>query len=203
MRTRWIVAIIGIAGLAAVAANYYMPWASQNQPMVAVPAGESADAATAAPGPGEFSQSEMLTCPADARPAPLEFTMKDASNRDVRLADYKGKVMLVDFWATWCGPCKIEIPGFVEFQNTYASRGFQVLGISVDDTPAQLAPYIKEFKMNYPVLQGLGRDDVQDAFGPLAGIPTTFLISREGKICAVHAGYADKSTFEREIKALL
>ncbi|HKT81214.1 MAG TPA: TlpA disulfide reductase family protein [Vicinamibacterales bacterium] len=201
MVARWSIAVIGVVALAAVAANYYMPWQAQNKPMVATQqTGGQSDARRV----GEFSKSEeMLTCPADAKPAPLHFKMKDATNKEVDFSSYKGKVVLVDFWATWCGPCKIEIPGFVEFQKMYGPRGFQVLGVSVDDTPKQLAPYIEQYQMNYPVLQGLGRDDVQDAFGPLAGIPTTFLISREGKICATHAGYTDKATFEREIKALL
>jgi len=166
-----------------------MPWNAQNAPMQTVSVGEG--------------NAEVLACPADAKPAPLNFTMKDVTGKDVSLSQYKGKVILLDFWATWCGPCKVEIPGFVDFQNRFTHDGLQVVGISVDDTPDQLAPYIKELKMNYPVLLGLGHDDVQDAFGPLLGIPTTFLISRDGKICATHAGFADKQTFEREIRALL
>ena len=146
---------------------------------------------------------QTLTCPADAKPAPLHFTMKDVGNVDVALSQYKGKVILLDFWATWCGPCKVEIPAFVEFQKKYGKQGFQVLGVSVDDKAEQLEPYIKELGMNYPVLLGLGRNDVQDAYGPLVGLPTTFLIGRDGRICATHAGYADKDTFEEEIKALL
>jgi thiol-disulfide isomerase/thioredoxin len=185
MRIRWAIAVLAIALLAAMAVNFYMPWRAANAPM----------------------QSEgghgALTCPADAKAAPLDFTMKDVSGKDVTLAEFKGKVILLDFWATWCGPCKVEIPGFVEFQNKYGRRGFQVIGISVDDTAKQLEPYVAELKMNYPVLIGLGHDDVQDAYGPLLGIPTTFLISRDGKICATHAGFTDKETFEHEIKALL
>lgn len=189
MPIRWAIATLGVALLAAVAMNFYMPWLAQEAPMERVSG-----------GPGE---GETLSCPADAKPAPLDFTLKDVAGKDITLSQYKGKVLLVDFWATWCGPCKVEIPGFVELQDTYGKRGFQVVGISVDDTPAQLEPYIKELKMNYPVLLGLGRDDVQDAFGPLLGLPTTFLVSRDGKICATHAGFADKETFEHEIKALL
>ena len=189
MPIRWAIAALAAAALAATAVNFYMPWRTQNAPMQTTASGEG--------GPG------VLTCAADSKPAPLHFTMKDVSGRDVTLAQYTGKVILLDFWATWCGPCKIEIPGFVEFQEKYGPHGFQVVGISVDDTAKQLEPYIKELQMNYPVLLGLGRDDVQDAFGPLVGIPTTFLISRDGKICATHAGFADKATFEQEIKALL
>ena len=189
MIVRWTIATAGVLALSAVAVNFYMPWRSQDAPMPSATVGHGETAA--------------LACPVDAKPAPLDFTMKDVSGRDVTLAQFKGKVILLDFWATWCGPCKVEIPGFVAFQNRYSQNGLQVVGISVDDTADLLQPYVKDLKMNYPVLLGLGHDDVQDAFGPLVGIPTTFLISRDGKICAKHAGFADKETFEREIRALL
>jgi thiol-disulfide isomerase/thioredoxin len=196
MRVRWTIAAAGIVAFSAVAANFYMPWRAQDAPMR--PAVSSSTGPTA-----EASDSAPLVCPADAKPARFDFTMNDASGRPVTLSQYKGKVILLDFWATWCGPCKVEIPGFVEFQAKYAKAGLQVLGVSVDDKPEQLLPYIKQFKMNYPVLQGLGHDDVQDAYGPLVGIPTTVLISRDGKVCATHAGFAARETFEAEIKALL
>ena len=131
------------------------------------------------------------------------FTLKDMNGAQVRLADYKGKVVLLNFWATWCGPCKVEIPHFIEFQEKYGPEGLQVVGLSVDDTPDLLTPYIRDMKMNYPVLQGLHRDDVQDAYGPIVGIPVSVLISRDAKICATHTGLTGKDVFEREIKALL
>ncbi len=196
MGIRWALATLGALALSAVAINYYMPWLSQNAPMEAV----SHDAGA---GGSAASSDAPLACPADAKPANLDFTLKDVAGKDVTLSTYKGKVILLDFWATWCGPCKVEIPGFVEFQHKYGQQGFQVLGVSVDDRPEQLEPYVAEYKMNYPVLQGLGHDDLQDAFGPLVGIPTTFLIARDGRICAVHAGFASKDTFEQEIKSLL
>jgi thiol-disulfide isomerase/thioredoxin len=146
---------------------------------------------------------ETVSCPANAKSANLNFTLKDLSNHDVKLSAFKGKVILLDFWATWCGPCKIEIPWFIEFQNKYGKDGLQVIGISVDDTLAKLKPYVDDMKMNYPVLQGLDHDDVQDAFGPIFGIPVTAVISREGKICLKHAGLASKDSFENMIKALL
>ena len=125
------------------------------------------------------------------------------NEKEITLASYKGKVILLDFWATWCGPCKIEIPGFVEMQNAYGPKGFQVIGISIDDRADQLKPFVDEYKMNYPVLQGLGRDDVTDAFGPVFGLPTTLIISRDGRICASHAGMTAKETFETQIRELL
>ena len=112
-------------------------------------------------------------------------------------------MILLDFWATWCAPCKIEIPGFVEMYTKYSPKGFVVLGVSVDDPVSQLKPFVDQFKMNYPVLIGLDRDDVKDAFGPPVAFPTSFLIGRDGKICREHAGFTPKEQFERELKALL
>jgi len=142
-------------------------------------------------------------CPANAKTANLNFTLKDVNGKDVRLADFKGKVVLLDFWATWCVPCKTEIPWFVEFQNKYASSGLQVVGVSVDDTLDKLKPYVKTYNMNYVVLQGLHHDDLQDAYGPMWGIPVTAVISRDAKICAKHMGISSKAAFENEIKSLL
>jgi thiol-disulfide isomerase/thioredoxin len=154
-----------------------------------------------------FHRDDALTsgaaCPADAKKANLDFTLKDMNNRDVRLSDFKGKVILLDFWATWCAPCKVEIPWFVEFQEKYGPAGLQVVGISVDDTQEQLVPFVSQLKMNYVVLQGLGHDDVQEAYGPMWGIPVTVLISRDGKICMKHTGMNAKEAFEEEIKSLL
>jgi thiol-disulfide isomerase/thioredoxin len=110
-------------------------------------------------------------------------------------------VLVLDFWATWCGPCKAEIPGFVELQDAYGARGLQVLGVSVDDTVDKLKPFATEFKMNYPVLQMT--PDVEDKWGPFYGYPTSFVVARDGSICTKHLGPATKDTFEREIKALL
>jgi len=148
--------------------------------------------------------SAAAVCDPAAKPAPLNFTLKDINNKDVRLSDFKGKVILLDFWATWCGPCKVEIPGFITLQNKYAARGLQVIGVSVDDKLEQLKPYVAQMKMNYIVLQGLGHDDVQDAFGPMWGLPTTVVIGRNGTICRKHIGMpSDKDAFEREIASLL
>jgi cytochrome c biogenesis protein CcmG/thiol:disulfide interchange protein DsbE len=144
-----------------------------------------------------------MACAANAKPANMNFTLKDVDGKDLRLASLKGKVVLLDFWATWCGPCKIEIPWFIEFQKKYGPAGLQVVGVSIDDTPAKLKPYVAQMKMNYPVLQGLDHDDVQDAYGPMFGIPVTVVISRDGKVCAKHVGLSSKDAFEAEIKSLL
>jgi cytochrome c biogenesis protein CcmG/thiol:disulfide interchange protein DsbE len=194
MRIRWAIAIVGIVALAALTVTTQFPWLTVRQPAMQE---------RAANGDHTSGAAEALSCPADAKRANLDFTMKDQSGRDVSLSQYRGKVILLDFWATWCGPCKVEIPHFIEFQDRYGKDGLQVVGISVDDPLDKLAPYAREMRMNYTILQGLGHDDVQDAFGPILGIPITHMISRDGKICATHTGLTGKDVFEREIRALL
>jgi thiol-disulfide isomerase/thioredoxin len=139
------------------------------------------------------------------KPAPLDFVLKDMNGVDVKLAAFRGKPIVVNFWATWCGPCRAEIPSLVELQTKYSAEGTEVviLGVSVDDPVEKLKPYAAQMKMNYPVLVGNGREDVQDAFGPLWGIPVTVFIGRDGKIAKKHSGIASKEQFEQEIKALL
>jgi len=141
-------------------------------------------------------------CMADAKPAKLDFTVKDLENKDVSLTKYKGKVILLNFWATWCGPCKAEIPGFVELQKAIPND-LVVIGYSVDDDAPKAKAFADEYKMNYPILLGLGREDVQDAYGPFWGIPASVIISRDGKVCKKHIGIAPKAVFEKEVRALL
>jgi len=179
MSKRWIAAAAAAAGLAAVAIS-----------------GVGGQAKPAA-GPASAA------CDPNAKPANLNFTLKDVNGKDVRLSSYKGKVVLLNFWATWCGPCKIEIPWFNEFQQKYQEKGFVVLGISADDTVEQLRPFVTQYKMSYPVLVGLGREDVQEALGPVWGLPTTLLISRDGKVCQTHMGLVKKAEFEKGILGLL
>ena len=140
-------------------------------------------------------------CVADAKPA-KDFTLPTLDGKQLSLSAHKGKVVLLNFWATWCGPCKAEIPGFVELQQQY-KNDLVVIGLSVDDTAEKAKPFVDQYKVNYPIVLGLGRDDIQDAYGPIYGIPASFLISRDGKVCKRHLGIAPKAQFEREIKALL
>lgn len=147
--------------------------------------------------------ADGAACDPKAKVADLSFTIKDLNGKDVSLSAYKGKVILLDFWATWCGPCKIEIPGFIELYNKYRSKGLEVLGFAVDEPASTLKPYVTQMKMNYPVLVGEGREDVLEAFGEIIGLPTAFIIGRDGKICKTHTGFTRKETFEQEIKALL
>ncbi|MCC7415861.1 MAG: redoxin domain-containing protein [Acidobacteria bacterium] len=182
MTMRWTLAIAGALALSFLTLSADLEW----------PFGR-ADAFTSG---GE-------ACPADARPANLNFTFKDLEGRRVDLASLKNKVILLDFWATWCGPCKVEIPWFVEFQEKYGPKGLQVVGIVLEDEFSRVKSFAEQMKMNYLVLDGTDRTDVEEAFGPLFGLPTTFVISRDAKICAKHAGLSSKSTFEREIAGLL
>jgi len=146
---------------------------------------------------GELAESDMV-----GMPAPLDFTLQDMHGQDVSLASFKGKVILINFWATWCAPCKAEIPGLVELQEQYADD-LVVLGLSIDDTPDKLQVFAEEYQMNYPVLVGLGHDDVLDAYGPLWGIPVSVIIDRDGIVAVRHALMATKEQFEHEITALL
>jgi thiol-disulfide isomerase/thioredoxin len=140
------------------------------------------------------------SCDASGR-ATFDFVLKDEHNLPVRLADFKGKVVLVNFWATWCGPCKMEIPDMVKLYSQYKDKGLVVLGISVDDGPDQLQAFMREYHMNYPVVQM--RPEVEDAWGPFFGYPTSFIVARDGSICTKHIGPATHDQFEAEIKPLL
>lgn len=143
-------------------------------------------------------------CVADAKPANWDFKLKDLNGKEVALSSFKdsGKVILLNFWATWCGPCKAEIPGFVELQEKYKDK-LTIIGYSVDDTAELAKKYAAEYKMNYPILLGEGREDVQDAYGPIWGIPASFIISKDGKVCRKHMGIAPKAVFEKEVVALM
>src|SRR6266404_3384543 len=115
--------------------------------------------------------------------------MKDLNDREVTLTQYKGQVVLVNFWATWCGPCKIEIPWMIEFQRKYSPRGFTILGVSMDEEGKKVvAPFLdkerfdvsgEKVAMNYPIL--LGNDTIADQFGGIIGMPTSMLFTRDGK----------------------
>jgi cytochrome c biogenesis protein CcmG/thiol:disulfide interchange protein DsbE len=140
------------------------------------------------------------SCDAGGR-ATFDFVLKNEHNLPVKLADYKGKVVIVNFWATWCGPCKLEIPDFVKLYDEYKDKGLVILGISVDDSPEQLQAFMREYRMNYPVVQM--RPEVEDAWGPFYGYPTSFIVARDGSICTKHIGPASHDQFESEIKALL
>ena len=142
-------------------------------------------------------------CDANAKRLTYNFTLKNVDGKPVKLDTYAGKVVLFDFWATWCGPCKLEIPGFSELYSRYRANGFEVVGLITEDPITNVPAFAKELGMNYTVLDANGREDVEDAFGTISGLPTSFLVSRDGRICKTHTGYAPKAEFEREVNALL
>jgi len=135
------------------------------------------------------------------KPAP-EFALKDIDGRTVNLSDYKGKVVLLNFWATWCGPCKIEIPWLIDFEQKYKDRGFAVIGVAMDDDGWQaVKPYLAQSKINYRVI--LGDDSVSTLYGGVESLPTTFILDQDGKIASTHIGLVSKSDYENEIVQLL
>ena len=130
-----------------------------------------------------------------------DFSLQDLDGQPLQLANYRGKVVLLDFWATWCTPCLGEIPHFVAFQNQYREQGLQVIGISMDDGPKPVREFYQQFKMNYPV--ALGTDKLAEAYGGVLGLPVTFLIGRDGQVAAKYVGEVQMPVLEQEIKSLL
>jgi peroxiredoxin len=130
-----------------------------------------------------------------------DFTLPTTDGQSLRLSSYRGKVVLLDFWATWCDPCREEIPHFVQLQKNYGDRGLQIIGISMDDSPEPVRPFYQQLHMNYPVV--LGTAKTGELFGGILGLPTAFLIDRNGRIDAKHIGATDAAVFEKEIKKLI
>jgi peroxiredoxin len=153
----------------------------------------------ARPAPPVYKST--LKDPAKRNPAP-DFTLRDSNGKTVRLADYRGQVVLLNFWATWCGPCKAEIPWFIEFQKSFKDKGFTVLGVALDDDGwDSVKPYLEHKQMNYPVV--LGSPQVEAAYGGIESVPTSFVIDRQGRIASVHIGLITKDVYEADIQQLL
>ena len=134
-------------------------------------------------------------------PVAPEFSLPELTGQTLDLSAYRGKVVLLDFWATWCDPCREEIPHFVELQTKYRDQGLQIIGISMDDGPEPVREFYQRFHMNYPV--AMGNAKIGELYGEVLGLPIAFLISRDGRIEAKHIGATDRSVFEREIQGLL
>jgi cytochrome c biogenesis protein CcmG/thiol:disulfide interchange protein DsbE len=131
-----------------------------------------------------------------------DFALKDGDGKTVRLSDYRGKVVLLDFWATWCGPCKTEIPWFIEFERKYKDRGFAVLGVSMDDDGWDVVkPFLKRIGVNYRVV--MGNEQTGDLYGGIEALPTAFLIDRQGRVAIEHVGLSSRREFEDGIEKLL
>lgn len=136
-----------------------------------------------------------------ARPLP-EFSIQDLEGNLFTNENLDGRVALVNFWATWCGPCKIEMPWFVEFQRRYKDQGFTVLAISLDEEGWDpVREFAARLELNFPIV--LGDDAVADDFGGIHALPTTLMVNRAGEIVATHTGLVSRSTYEQEIEAML
>lgn len=128
-----------------------------------------------------------------------DFSLTDLAGHALRLSDYRGKVVILDFWATWCEPCKQEIPRFIELQSKYPER-LEIIGISMDDDLEPVRAFQQQYKMNYPV--ALGSPKLADQYGGVLGLPITFVIDHEGRIASRHIGATDPTVFEAEIRRL-
>ncbi len=131
-----------------------------------------------------------------------DFSLDSLDGKTLRLSDLRGKAVLLNFWATWCGPCKIEMPWFVDLQNQYGSQGFQIVGVAMDDgSKEDIAKFAKDMGVNYPIL--IGKDSVGDQYGGVPALPESFLITRDGKIVDKIVGLRGKSEIEDAIKKAL
>jgi thiol-disulfide isomerase/thioredoxin len=145
-------------------------------------------------------QTGALTPANSRKPAP-DFTLTDSKGAVLKLSGHKGRVVLLDFWATWCGGCKVEIPWYMEFQRKYKDSGLSAIGVSLDeDGWKSVKPFLKEKPINYAVV--IGNPELAKLYA-VDGMPVTLLIDRDGKIAATHVGMVDKDAFESEIKMLL
>jgi peroxiredoxin len=140
------------------------------------------------------------TCKAIGK-ANMNFKLKDMNGEVVNMSQLKGQVVILNFWATWCGPCKTEIPEFIRAQAEHKAKGLTILGVSIDDTPEQLKEFAAKYKTNYPLL--LNDEKLEEAYGPIYGVPVTIFIGRDGSICRKHMGEVKKEQLERELKSLL
>jgi peroxiredoxin len=150
-----------------------------------------------------FAPAPDAISPRNTRPPAPALALKDARGATVRLADYKGRVVLLDFWATWCTGCKLEMPWFMNFEKQYSHAGLSAIGVAVDEEGWHtVKPYLAEHPITYPVVLG-NFDTVEKIFKLPASLPQTLLLDRNGRIAATHSGVVDKDKFEMDIKQLL
>jgi thiol-disulfide isomerase/thioredoxin len=147
------------------------------------------------------SGGSLTTRLKQSSPAP-DFSLESLDGKTTRLSDFRGKAVLLNFWATWCGPCKIEMPWFVDFQKQYGTQGLQIVGVAMDDASKEdIGKFAKDMGVNYPIL--IGKEAVGDQYGGVPALPETFLIARDGKIVDKIIGLRGKAEIEDAIKEAL
>ena len=144
---------------------------------------------------GILISSSSAAEPAQKRQTAPDFTLTSLDGKKITLSAFKGKVVILDFWATWCPPYRAEIPGFVEIYNKYNSSGLVIIGVALD-TPEKVRAFVKSNKITYPVV--IGNNDLANLYGGIQGMPTTFVIDKNGKVLTTHVGYVDKAVFVKE-----
>ncbi len=208
MRRNTLVLVAVLSILAIFAWAGWANWEYRKQAAEKLLAGAAKGELVAVPG----GMPEYIS-PLNGKPAPA-FALEDLSGKKVSLASYRGKAVLVNFWATWCGPCRLETPWLVELRDKYAGQGFEILGVDseADDlTPSDKAGWTKdkaavnkfvaEMKMRYPVL--MNGDSINDAYGEPDALPASFFIDRNGKVVAASLGLTSESDIEGNIKKAL
>jgi peroxiredoxin len=153
------------------------------------------------PAPRTTAGAKDTALAADSNLAP-DFTLPNLDGRPVRLSEFRGKVVLLDFWATWCGPCRLEVPHFKELTAKYGEQGFVVLGVALDETGAEVVrPFVQQNEIGYPIV--IGDQYTAGRYGGVGALPTTFLLDRSGRVAKKYVGYRDLEVFEEDIRPLL